>query len=891
MKTPLLEVLFQSAGDAFFVADAATGRIVEVNRQAEELTGYERTELLQMHHWQLHPLQLKDRYRLLFEKSARGELPATEVQILRKDGSVLHAEIQGSGFRYEDRDLVFGIFRNVSERVILQKQLEQSERRNRTIAEFAPIGIIVHCRGRIVFVNQRALQEVGLRSATDLLGRHVSEFIHPDDMPQVKERLHRLIHERASVPMAEERLQYQNGEYFHAEVHATAIEWDGQPSVMVAFQNVNDRYLRRKYREGMLNLLQKASHPVDTQAILQELLQVHTERMNAFTSLLSVVEDDTLIVKAHCRAPEDLIRMTEEAGTAGNSLSHFIMQHDTSLFVDNVAKLPIDDSFRKGLAGLSISSCWVYPVRNRYGENMGCLTLYFQESRIPDDEELEALEAASYLVSVFMDRSDLLDENDRLSQVARQTREGVIVTDVNRRVLFVNQAFTNVTGYSLDEVKGKNLRSILHGPATNMATVQFMKQRLQHRLGFDCHILNYRKSGEGFWNDLRIDPLYDRNGTHVGFIGLQSDITEEVEARQRLEQTLAEVDEAARTRAEFLSTISHELRTPLNSITGIVHLLADSNFGEAHPEELEILKGSAERLQVLVNDILDFSQMDAGPPTFQEQPFSLSQLIGKICDSFAPSFQAEFSYTVDPTIPERLLADPARIRQVYDHLLTTLQTAGRGNISLRLKHVKTEDALVTIETDLTVTGSIQEAISRSLDMPNHSTAVMQQILKHYGGEVTVRHTDDSTILQFRMQLQKDYQPESPLTGMTHLMNARVLIVEDYEANILITRKFLELWDVQVDQAYNGEEALHKVRNGNYDLILMDLHMPVMDGYEATRQIRKFNTRIPIVALTASAQGEVQKKIQEAGMNGLIVKPFHPAELNRKISAFLYDRSN
>jgi CheY-like chemotaxis protein len=117
----------------------------------------------------------------------------------------------------------------------------------------------------------------------------------------------------------------------------------------------------------------------------------------------------------------------------------------------------------------------------------------------------------------------------------------------------------------------------------------------------------------------------------------------------------------------------------------------------------------------------------------------------------------------------------------------------------------------------------------------------------------------------------------------------VLIVEDYEASILITRKFLELWDVQVDQAVNGEEAVHKVRNGEYDLILMDLHMPVMDGFEAARQIRMFNDRIPIIAITASNQSEVQDRIREAGMNDMILKPFHPAELSKKISAFLKNR--
>lgn len=912
MKTQLLDVLFQTAGDAFFIADANTGQIIEANRRAEELTGYEHSELIEMHQSQLHPHQMVDQYRAIFAKHARGDLMlAASVQIVRKDGAVVPVEIQGSAFEFEGRRLVFGIFRDVSDRDLLLRRLEQSERRNRNIAEFAPISIVVHCNGKVVFANERAQRDLGASTITELFSLNVLDFVHPDDLQRVNDRIRKMMTEKGAVPMLEERLKRMSGEYFTAEVHATAIEWNGMPSVMVAFQDISDRTRRRNYREAMLLLLQKAFRHVDTEATLRELVSVHAERTNACASLLTIKQDERLIVRASHNASHELIRITEESGVHEDaSPSAFTFRNSTSLFVDSIEKLPVDEAFRKGLIALSIMSCWSYPVRDRDGESIGSLTVYFADCRMPDDEELEALEQASYLTSVFMDRSDLLDENYRLSQVARQTREGVILTDRDRKVIYVNQAFTEVTGYDLADVRGRNLRTVMHGPATNMTTVQFMKQRLGEIKGFDCRIFNYRKTGEGFWNDLRIDPMYDRTGTHIGFIGLQTDVTEEMESRERLEKTLEEADEASRARAEFLSIVSHEIRTPLNSITGIVHLLSDRNPREDQAEEIDILKKSAERLQILVSDILDFGQMDTGKLSFQKQPFSFPRLIGQLCESFEPAFThtpVQFEHYIDPAIPEGLSADPARIRQVYYHLLSNAQkftTAGTVRLEIKLSndtgsHVVIESVLTDTGTGMsqTVVARIFEpffrAESTATGQPNGAglgLTIAKRILEYYDGDIAVEsRPHDGSTFRFRMRLEKTGEPGGTLMSMPHLKNARVLIVEDYEANILITRKFLELWDIQVDQAYNGEEALHKVKNGQYDLILMDLHMPVMDGYEATRQIRMFNEEIPIVALTASAQSEVQEKIEQAGMNDLIVKPFHPAELNRKISAFLKNR--
>lgn len=907
MNQQLFEVLFQKAGDAFFIAEADTGRIIEANHRAEILTGYDRSELIEMHQSQLHPQQMVDQYRAIFAKHARGDrMLASNLQIVRKDGSIVPVEIQGSSFEFDGRTYVFGIFRDVSDREILYRRLEQSELRNRTIAEFAPVSIVVHCNGRVVFANEQARLTLRARTTDDLRGLTVLDFVHPDDRELVRQRIRRMLTEQTAVPMLEERLKRLDGEYFHAEVYATSMEWDGMPSIMVAFHDVDDRIRQRNYREAILQVLQKSLQETETETVLQKLLRVLAERLNASSCLLAVKQEG-LVVRASYQVPDALIRLVEENSLDPNSSpSSYTLINGTSLFTDSVDHLPVAEVFRRRLSDFSVKSCWSYPVRNRRGETSGSLTVFLKESRMPADEQLEALEQITYLISIFMDRSDLLDENYRLSQVVRQTREGVIITDQQRRVVYVNQAFTDVTGYTFEDVAGKNLKTILHGPATRSDTHQFMRQRLSQLKGFDCRIYNYRKNGEGFWNDLRIDPMFDRSGAHIGFIGLQRDVTEEMEAQERMQHTLEEVDAVSKARTEFLKSINHEIRTLMSSITGIAHLLNENDCKDK-TSVIDILRKSADRLQILVSDILDFWQTGSVRLSFQSQVFSLQQLAGHLCESFEPLFRQsslQFQYSIDPSIPE-LIGDPARIRHVYYHLLSSIQKSIEGgSIRLDIRLKDSAGSHVVIQSTLTEknTGKSQTSIARILEplFTADSTAmkrligpgleIAKRIIEEYSGRIHISsHPDEGSKLEFDLRLEKASESAGKPVSMPDLRQARVLIVEDYEASILITRKFLELWDVQVDQAVNGEEAVHKVRNGEYDLILMDLHMPVMDGFEAARQIRMFNDRIPIIAITASNQSEVQDRIREAGMNDMILKPFHPAELSKKISAFLKNR--
>lgn len=779
------------------------------------------------------------------------------------------------------------------------------------IAEFAPIALIVHCQGRLVFANRTAMLTLGADSVHDLLGRPVMDFVHPDERTGVLSRMQRVIEGHEDIGPIEERLLRTDGSTMVAEVSATPMEWEGQSSVMVAFRDVGERTRQRRYRESLLRTLQNLLHNFEPPALLQETAETFTERFDAAAVCISLKEGNALRVQASTRAGRELQQhldgspITEDATPCARTILL-----ETPVLTEDLSLLDLREETMAIFREMHLRSCWSFPIQDQAKRTIGGFTVYFRDARLPGEEELSLLQHGSYLASVFIEKGALLEENDRLSRAARQTREGVVLTDVNHRVTWVNESFTQLTGYTLEEVRGKNLRPILQGPATSPATSGALRERLAARAGYHCRIFNYKKDGRTFWNDLRIDPMLDRQGNLVGFIGLQSDASADVDRQEKLEQALKQAEEASRSRSEFFSTVSHEIRTPLNSVLGLVHLLVDRDPRPDQKDDLLLLEESASRLHSLISNILDYGRIEGSNIRLERAPLSVAELSGQLQEANASAFAAKglaLEVTVDDAIPPVLMGDADRLRQVVQNLLANaLKFTVKGGARLHFRLASQDAATADVEITVADTGEgiLPAALphifepffqaDRSLTRKHGGTglglAIVKKILDLHGSQMDVTsYPGGGSTFRFHVRLDRaGADVPSPVAHeLSQLNGFRILIVEDSDANTLITRKFLELWNLVVDQARNGEEAVYKTRHGSYDLILMDLHMPVMDGYEASRRIREFNAKIPIIALTASDQKEIPERIREAGMNDLIIKPFRPADLNRKISHFLH----
>lgn len=369
---------------------------------------------------------------------------------------------------------------------------------------------------------------------------------------------------------------------------------------------------------------------------------------------------------------------------------------------------------------------------------------------------------------------------------------------------------------------------------------------------------------------------------------------------------------ASQAKSDFLSTISHEIRTPLNAVVGISHLLLMENPRHDQNENLTSLKFSAEHLTSLINDILDYNKLEAGSVRFEEIEVNLHDLGRRIHHSYLPialEKQLRLTYIFDERINSSLILDMTRMSQILNNLIDNgIKFTQEGEVKMTFELVSNSDNTQTIcfkiaDTGIGIAKDKRALIFERFTQASYSTtrefggsglglSIVKKLLELQGVAIEVvgeegKGTEFSFIQTFKLgnkeaktiDTQKDYS-EAKLIGV------KVLLVEDNKMNVIVAVKFLNNWGIESEVAKNGLEAVAKVRANQYDLILMDLQMPELDGYEASRQIREFDKEIPIVALTASALIRVQESVLEAGMNDFVTKPFDPKELYRKILKYV-----
>ncbi|WP_247233025.1 ATP-binding protein [Telluribacter sp. SYSU D00476] len=398
---------------------------------------------------------------------------------------------------------------------------------------------------------------------------------------------------------------------------------------------------------------------------------------------------------------------------------------------------------------------------------------------------------------------------------------------------------------------------------------------------------------------------------YIGFFFLQSLILS-----FRFASTLKKAKEAAelglKAKSEFLSTMSHEIRTPLNSVIGMTHLMLRDAPRPDQKEQLDVLLFSANNLLTIVNDILDFNKIEAGKITFAMGPIDLATIARNIVSGYSKSaadLGIEIRAVIDPSLTFRVIGDHTRTSQVISNLVqNAIKFTPKGSVTLRLGVEDQTDKDVTVTLSVEDTGigiapeKQQEIFERFTQVDSSATrgfsgtglglAISKRILElqqvdlHLDSEPGVGSTfyfTQTFPLAPVVEVTKPVVSTVPTTEKP-LEDVRILIVEDNKMNVLVAQNFLKRWGATSEVATNGKEALAKLDPSRHDLVLMDLHMPVMDGYEATRLLRERGESIPIIALTASIAQEVEGRIYSIGFTDIVVKPFNPNELLRVIAA-------
>ena len=371
-------------------------------------------------------------------------------------------------------------------------------------------------------------------------------------------------------------------------------------------------------------------------------------------------------------------------------------------------------------------------------------------------------------------------------------------------------------------------------------------------------------------------------------------------------------EEAAQSKQLFMSTMSHEIRTPLNEVIGITNLLLLGNPRKDQMDFLKTLKFSGNHLLTLVNDVLDYNKMESGKILFEQTQFNLSDLLDEIMRSYSFRSKAkQLSFDINKTndLPNEVIGDPIRLNQILSNLLSNaMKFTSHGSITVFVKELQRINSQSKIEFTVTDTGigipknklsvifdSFTQAspeTTRQYGGTGMGLAICKKLIELQGGTISIESEEEKgSTFRFSLTFGVPEKISSTKTpeiqeNYSGLEGKKILVAEDNKINFFVANKFLIGWGVNVTHAENGQIALDILEKENFDLILMDLHMPVLDGIEATRIIRKSDDPrikdIPIVALTAAIMSESHDKIADLFINDYVLKPFKPHDLFERI---------
>ncbi|MES2592465.1 MAG: CHASE3 domain-containing protein [Bacteroidota bacterium] len=549
------------------------------------------------------------------------------------------------------------------------------------------------------------------------------------------------------------------------------------------------------------------------------------------------------------------------------------------------------------------------------------ITLYFfvvdYDRRVASEKQLkiqqEEIEKLSEFQNVILNGTDY-------SIIAVSYPEGVITV--------FNKGAEKMLGYAANEMIGIHTPAIIHKPEEVVARAETLSNEFNLKIepGMDVFFMKsqrglsdisewtyIRKDGSELPVELSITVLKDHDHNIIGYLGLAKDISESKKAKEEIIKAKEKAEQAVHAKSRFLANMSHEIRTPMNAIIGFTELLADSKLDKEQSENLNSVQLAGINLLAIINDILDFSKIESGSIVLENVPFDLKDALKNIYNLMngkAKEKKLEYNHFLDAGLPDFVTGDSIRLNQILINLIgNAMKFTENGSVTVSVKKLEEDKQSCKIRFTVKDTGIgiSEDKISLVFDRFSQANAettrkfggtglglsIAKNLVELQGGEIKLKSKlNEGSEFSFELVYQKAQKNSSQKKEKLFVHNenvgkVKILLCEDNTLNQQLAKKILTKFGFDFEIAGNGKMGLEKLQREKFDLVLMDLQMPEMDGYQTTIAIREqLNLTIPIIAMTAHSLVGEKDKCLEIGMNDYLGKPFTQEDLYFKISSYL-----